>query len=61
MSFLEKWKHERKPFDTPIRYYLFSQTDKFKMDDCEGVSIDVSEEGFGIVTGQVRTSEAARY
>jgi hypothetical protein len=53
MSFIERRKYERRPFDKSISFYLFtSNTDKvkFNMVDCEGISVDVSKEGLGIVT-----------
>jgi len=53
MSSLKRRKYERIPFDKPIRFYLLtSHTDKLKLKrvDCEGVSVDVSEEGLGIIT-----------
>ena len=49
----DRRRHERKPFDKPVRFYLLtSHTSKLKLMrvNCEGVSVDVSEEGLGIIT-----------
>ncbi len=59
MSFLKRRKYERKPFDKPLRFYLLtSHTDKLKLKrvDCEGVSVDISQEGLGIITNHLMTT-----
>ena len=59
MSFLNSRKYERKPFDKSISFYLFpSHAEKLKsnMVDCVGVSVDVSQEGLGIITSHPITT-----
>ncbi len=55
---IEKRKYERKPFDKSVKFYLFLHTDKLKlnMDDCEAVSVDISEKGLGIITDHPMTT-----
>ncbi len=47
----EKRKYERNPYISPIRFYLIaSYTDQSKKNYGEGVSVDISKEGLGIIT-----------
>ncbi len=53
MSFSESRKYERKPYIKHLRYYLTaSHMDKIKVKeiDYKGVSVDISEEGLGLIT-----------
>ncbi len=54
MFFLKsRRKFERRPYAKRLRYYLTAlQGDKLKVKelDCEGISVDISEEGLGMIT-----------
>ncbi len=47
----EKRKYERKPYVSHIRFYLIaSYTDQSEKHYGEGVSVDISKKGLGIIT-----------
>jgi len=49
--FAQKRKYERKPFVKVIRFYLPApHLEKLKKIDCEGVTVDISEGGLGLIT-----------
>ncbi len=49
--YTEKRKYERKPFVKPIRYYLkTSHMDKLNKIYNDGVSVDISKGGLGMIT-----------
>lgn len=51
MSFAKKRRYDRRPFVEPIRYYLSAPyMEKLKKKDCDGVSVDISEGGLGMIT-----------
>jgi c-di-GMP-binding flagellar brake protein YcgR len=51
MSFEERRKYERIPFDKPIEYSLQDMhMEKFELSTGNGVSVDISEGGLGIIT-----------
>ena len=53
MHFLERRKYERKPYVKHLRFYLtalYTDISKMKEPDYEGISIDISEEGLGMIT-----------
>jgi len=55
MSFTEKRKYERRPFVKPIRCYLLDVIysdgmEELEKTDCEGVSVDISNGGLGMMT-----------
>jgi len=51
ISIMESRRYERRPFVKPIRYYLpASHLEKLKKIDCDGVAVDISEGGLGMIT-----------
>jgi c-di-GMP-binding flagellar brake protein YcgR len=51
MPFERKRKYKRKPIVKVIRYYLLAKhMEKLKKIDCEGVTIDISKGGLGMIT-----------
>jgi c-di-GMP-binding flagellar brake protein YcgR len=53
MPFSQRRKYERKPYVTPLRYYLTAlDMDKLKVKEIEygGVSVDICEGGLGMIT-----------
>lgn len=50
MSLEEKRKDKRRPFIKPLRYYLATHLEKLKKMDCDGISVDISRIGLGMIT-----------